>query len=322
MYMLDVVTFGESMVLFSPERPGRLRHVHTYSKQLGGAESNVAIGLSRLGVRAGWFSKLGRDEFGYYIQSAIQGEGVDTSRVLFDEQAPTGLYLKEYVREGMVNVMYYRHMSAASQMSPSDLDESYIASAKILHITGITPALSSSCAETVEAAIDIARHHGVKIVFDPNIRLKLFRSKEEARAVLREIADKSDIVLAGKGEGEVLTGDTDVQEIASEFHRTGVKTVVIKMEDKGAYYSSDAEKGMVEAFSVKQVIDPVGAGDGFAAGFLASLLREEGLKQAVKAGNAVGAMMVQSYGDMEGLPTWDELEEFLNKVNDTEQVRR
>lgn len=189
MEKMDLITFGETMILFNPDNRGPLRYVHTFHKSIAGAESNVAIALARLGHSVGWFSKLGDDEFGRYIMSIIRGEGVDVSRVKKDSNNSTGLIFKERFAHVNPNVYYYRKNSAASTLNVDDLDDKYIQRARILHITGITPALSKSAKEATLKAIDIAKEKGVAISFDPNIRLKLW-DIDEARSVLLEIAKK------------------------------------------------------------------------------------------------------------------------------------
>lgn len=200
---MDVVTFGESMVLFNPDSNGPIRYVQNFNKSIAGAESNVAIALARLGHEVGWFSRLGNDEFGRYIKAVIRGEGVEVSRAITDEEKSTGILFKERFIHSNPNVYYYRKDSAASNLKPEDIDIEYIKKAKILHITGITPALSKSCRDTVLKAIDIARENGVKVSFDPNIRLKLW-DIDEATSVLLEIAQKADIIFPGIDEGEIL----------------------------------------------------------------------------------------------------------------------
>lgn len=140
--MTDVLTLGETMALLAPDESGSMKHQHTFKKSLGGAESNVAIALSRLGHDVCWHSKLGADPHGEYIHSFVRGEGVDTQTVEFTEEAPTGLMFKERRALGESSVYYYRHGSAASTMTPADLPTDAIAEADYLHLTGITPALS------------------------------------------------------------------------------------------------------------------------------------------------------------------------------------
>lgn len=304
---MDVVTLGESMVLLTPTRTGPLRYAHTFNRQLGGAESNVAIGLARLGKEVGWISKVGADEFGEYVISTVRGEGVDTTSVKRDSQAPTGLYIKELRTTDRFRVFYYRHDSAASRLTPSDLDESYISQAKVLHLTGITPALSESCKETVEHAFEIARRHNQIVSFDPNIRLKLW-TVDEASSVLRHFISKSDIVLPGLDEGELLYNEADPERLAEKILDTGPGVCVVKLGAKGAYFATkDGEKGFVPGLKFKQIVDPVGAGDGFAAGFLCGYLEGQSWYDAVKMGNKVGGIVTQFAGDMEGLPTQEDL---------------
>jgi 2-dehydro-3-deoxygluconokinase len=318
---LDVVTFGETMVLFSPEQFLPLEYNHKFMKQIGGAESNVAIGLQRLGHSVGWFSKLGDDPFGRYIHKFVRGEGVDTSRCLYTDEAPTGLFFKEKKSPTNIKVYYYRKNSAASLITKDEIDEEYIASAKILHVTGITPALSSSSQEAVFYAMDIAKKHGVKIVFDPNIRLKLW-SEEEARPVLAEMAKLADVILPGLDEGELITGKTTPEEIAEALSFDGGKTVIVKLGDRGAYYHTANEKGYVDGFHVSQIVDPVGAGDGFAAGVISGILRNDPISAAVRRGNAVGAIVVGVNGDVEGLPSREEVEQMIRGEKEAQDVKR
>lgn len=317
---MDVVTLGETMILFTPETTGLMRYAHNFSAKVAGAESNVATGLARLGFKVGWISRLGNDEFGKKIISFIRGEGIDTSHVKFDSDAPTAMYFKEKLTADEFRVHYYRKNSAASNMSPNDLDENYIASAKYLHVTGITPALSKSCYDTVMRAIEIANKYNVKVVFDPNIRKKLWE-EDEAKRVLREIAKKSDIILPGLDENRFLFTETNPEILAQKYHDLGASIVVLKLGAKGAYYLSDNEQGYVDGFPVENVVDPVGAGDGFAAGLLSGLLENLSLKEAVKKGNAIGAMVTKVKGDVEGLPEKERLISFMNDVNKTDVIR-
>ncbi|KAB2329556.1 sugar kinase [Cytobacillus depressus] len=303
---MDVVTFGETMVLFTPESIGPLRFVGKFEKTIGGAESNVAIALSRLGAEVGWISRLGDDEFGSYIRNFIRGEGVDTSQVKFDKEHPTAVFFKERQAGDEPKVYYYRKGSAASQMSSNDLDEAYIAQAKFLHISGITAALSPSCRDTVFRAIEMGRRNQLTIVFDPNIRLKLW-SKEEAREVLMDIASHSDIVLPGIEEGKIMTGESSPENIAARLLKNGAKVVVVKLGEKGAYYATDEQAEYVTGFPVQQIVDTVGAGDGFAAGFLSGLIRGWSYRDAVELGNRVGAYALTVPGDVEGYPFWSQI---------------
>ncbi|MDV2582201.1 sugar kinase [Alkalibacillus haloalkaliphilus] len=317
----DVFTLGETMVVFQPDQYTPLDYVHTLPKKIGGAESNVAIGLARLGHQVGWFSQVGADPFGRFVLKTIRGEGVDVSTCQTTMDAPTGLLFKEQLSPEDVNVYYYRNQSAASQMKPEQLQESAIANAKVLHVTGITPALSESAYETVMKAIEIAKAHDVLVTFDPNLRLKLW-SEERAKAVLKEIAEHADVILPGVDEGEFLTGETEAEAIVKALDPQGVKTIIVKLGEQGAYYSANGQQGIVTGFSVKQVVDPVGAGDGFAAGVISGLLRGEPIEEVVTRANAIGAMVVGMKGDIEGLPTDEAVSQFLTTGNEQRDVKR
>ncbi len=317
--MMDVVTFGETMVLFTPESTGMMRYAHTYTRKFGGSETNFAIGLARLGHSVGWISRVGDDELGKAMLSFVRGEGVDTSCVRLDPDAPTGIYFKEIRKANEVNVYYYRKGSAASRMTPADLDEAYLAQARYLFVSGITPALSETCREMVFAAIRMAKANGLKVVFDPNLRKKLW-TEEQARETLLAIAAQSDIILPGAAEGEFLFGDNDLEQLGQRFLDLGAKIVVLKLGEKGAHYFTPEENLYVPGFPVEQVVDPVGAGDGFAAGFISGLLDGLSLAESVKRANAVGAIVTMVNGDVEGLPDRSDLQRFMEQPD--EEVMR
>jgi len=317
---MDVISIGETMVLFTPNTAGKMRYLNQFTSRIAGAETNTLIGLSRLGHQTGWISQLGKDEFGAQILTTVRGEGIEVSQVALHEDAPTGVFFKEIVNEDHVNIYYYRKNSAASRLTPELINKDYVAKAKFLYISGITPALSPSCKETIFHAIDMAKENGVKVVFDPNLRRKLW-SEEEARETLVAIAAKSDIVLPGIGECEFLFGKKVPEQAAASFHAIGADTVVIKLGDEGAYYSTGADKGYVDGFKIKTVVDPVGAGDGFAAGVLSGLLDDLSVGEAVKRGCAIGAMVCTVNGDIEGLPDRQELQRFTTSGLEDEVKR-
>ncbi|MCA0991414.1 sugar kinase [Pseudalkalibacillus hwajinpoensis] len=318
---MDVVAIGETLVSLTPKANGLMRHAESFTPKVAGAETNTLMGLSRLGHETGWISRLGDDELGARILTTVRGEGVDTSNVMFDRQHQTGLFFKEMIHGGEVRVHYYRKGSAASHLEMDDLNEDYIANATFLYISGITPALSESCKTVIMRAISIAKEHDTKVVFDPNIRKKLW-SEEEARTTLLEISNQSDIVLPGIAEGAFLFGTTDDKEIAQSFlNLDDVSCVVVKRGERGAYYSTPESSGEVDAYEVRNVIDPVGAGDGFAAGFLSGLLDHLSIEKAVERACAVGAMVTTIPGDFEGLPDRARLEQFMSS-DQREDVER
>ena len=307
----DVVTLGESMVLLLAERDGPLRESDTFRRHIAGAESNVAIGVCRLGGTASWISRLGDDELGRAIDFRLRGEGVDTSHLAWDAAHPTGLVIREQRAVGPIEVLYYRRESAASCLSPADIlgAQSTIAGADYLHVTGITPALSESARQATFAAVDTARAAGVPVVLDPNIRWKLW-DRAEAVRVLRDLAARCDVLLPGADEAEVLTGEAEPERAARRLLDSGSRLVVVKLGADGALaVSADGTSIRVAAHPVARVVDPVGAGDAFAAGFLIGNVRKLGLEQALRLAARCGAMAVTSLGDVEGFPRWADVAE-------------
>lgn len=308
--MPDVVTFGETMALFAPRETGPLRYVADYRLKMGGTESNVAVALARLGIEAGWFSRVGDDELGRFIVHNVRGEGVDTSRVIVDSAAPTGLYLKEISAVGDTTVYYYRRGSAASRLGPGDLDTEYLTGSRWVHVTGITPALSDSCRDAVERAIEIGRSAGLEVSFDPNMRLKLW-TVEQARETMFPLIRRSTILLGGMEELSLLL-QVDSPDAAADWAlNEGPGIAVIKLGAEGALVATPSERRTIPPFTIPRVVDTVGAGDGFDAGFIAGRLLGRDPWQAAELGNVVGAHALMVEGDYEGYPTMAEAEAFM-----------
>jgi len=304
---LDVVTAGETMVLGVPPRPGRLRHAGSLELKIGGAESNLAIALSRLGLSVGWAGFLGDDEPGQLVLDRIRAEGVDTSRVRRLPDRPTGLYLREQVG-AQTRVYYYRRESAASKMSSETFDPEYLRTAKLVHLTGITPALSAECRDFALWVAREARASGTRVSFDVNYRSKLWGS-EEARAFVEEILAEVHLLLVGDEEARALWGRDD-EGFVRELAERGPQEVVLKKGGEGSLALVDGEILEHPAFEVAEV-DPVGAGDAFAAGYLAGHLWGLPAGERLRVANAMGALSVATLGDYEGLPDRDELRAFL-----------
>jgi 2-dehydro-3-deoxygluconokinase len=301
-----VVGLGEAMVLLLAEQPGPLREVTTFRRHVAGAESNVAVGVCRLGLTAGFVSRVGNDEFGAAVRFRLRGEGVDTSKLIVDDGAPTGLLVRERREVGPLDVAYYRRGSAASRLCPSDLDAAYIGGARYLVLSGITPALSPSCKATVFAAAEMARSAGVTVVVDPNVRLKLW-SAEEAREVLRDLVAHADVVVPGGDEAELLTGESDPLLAAKALAQLGPRLVVVKRGASGALALDADEVLSMPAVPVPRVVDPVGAGDAFVAGLVVAQLRGMDLASSVALANRCGAHATTIPADQECLPFWDDV---------------
>lgn len=312
----EVVTFGETMGLLFPAGSKGIEYSPLLEQSFGGAESNLAIGLARLGHRVGWFGLLGSDPIGNIIEKRLRGEGVDVSRCKRASGSPTGLMLREAVA-GKSSVYYYRKFSAASTMTPAHLDEAYLTGAKMLHVTGITTALSASCRETVLEAVRIAKRNGVKVCFDPNLRLKLW-TIEEARETLLPIAQEADYFLPGLDELKLLYDTDDTDRIFENLHKLGC-VCIVKGGEAETFVVHGGTVESVPFFPVERVVDTVGAGDGFCAGFLAGVLRGMSNVEAVRIGSLIGAMVVQVEGDWQGLPTWEQVEAVLGNKKHVER---
>ncbi|MDQ6422324.1 sugar kinase [Paenibacillus sp. LHD-117] len=305
----QIVTFGESMALFMPEEHKSIERASKLEQGFGGAESNVAIGLARLGSSVGWFGALGDDPFGKLILKTLRGEGVDISRAKLSGEAPTGMMFREHVA-GRLAVHYFRKHSAASRMRPEDLDENYIRGAKLLHVTGITCALSEDCRKTVRRAVDIAKEAGVLVSFDPNLRLKLW-SIEDARETLLPLAEDADYFLPGWDELRLLYESNDYKEVKAKLSELKAISVVKGMGD-ATIVLEKGEETSVPFYPAEQVVDTVGAGDGFCAGFLAGLMKGMSPVEAVRLASINGSLVVQMRGDWEALPEWDVVEQRMS----------
>ena len=307
--MLDVVTLGEAMLMLVAEASGPLEQVQRFSKRTAGAETNVAIGLARLGFAVGWQSRLGQDSMARFLLAAIGGEGVDCSRVVCDAGQRTGFLFKGRVDDGGdPPIEYHRRGSAASQLGPDEIDEGWIAGARHLHVSGVFPALSPSTLAATRRAMTLARGQGKTIGFDPNLRPALWPSQALMCDTLNDLAAQADWVLPGIEEGRLLTGRDTPEAIARFYRERGAGRVVVKLGAAGAYFDDiDAGCGRVAAVPVERVIDTVGAGDGFMVGVTSALLEGLALPAAVQRGAWIGARAVQVRGDTEGLPTRAEL---------------
>ncbi|OAS89486.1 MULTISPECIES: sugar kinase [Metabacillus] len=313
MQNLDVITFGEAMAMFIADEQGPLHEVNHYTRSLAGAETNVAIGLARLGFGSGWASKVGNDSFGKFIIQRLKEENVNIDHVLVDEHFPTGFQVKSKVVVGDPEVQYFRKGSAASQMGVNDFQEEYFLRANHLHMTGIPLALSNQTREFAKYALEYMKKNNRTVSFDPNLRPSLWNSKAEMVKAINEIAFKTDTFLPGILEGGILTGFSAPQDIASFYLDKGVKLVIIKLGEEGAYYKTLNHEGTIKGYNVENVIDTVGAGDGFAVGVISGLLKNLPIRESVMRGNAIGALAVQSPGDNDGYPSSHQLDQYMKK---------
>jgi 2-dehydro-3-deoxygluconokinase len=297
--MTGLFTFGETMGLIAADDIGPLEYARSFSFGIGGAESNVAIGAARLGAEVTWLGRVGADATGDLIERRLRAERIHTLAIR--DEAFTGLMVK-YRRSGeYLHVDYHRAGSAGSRLNPADLPAA-LAEAGILHVTGITPALSDSARTAVFNAVETARAAGVTVSVDVNYRAKLW-SRFDAAPVLRDLVSRADVVFAGPEEAALFIGSGPaVDGLAS----LGPAEVVVKDGPRGCTALIDGVRFTLPALSV-QVVDPVGAGDAFVAGYLAERLAGAEPERRLRTAIAMGAYAVSVPGDCEGLPTRAEL---------------
>lgn len=308
---LDVITIGEAMAMFVATETGDLAAVEHFMKRVAGAELNVATGLARLGLKVGWVSRVGKDSFGRFVLHSLAKEGIDARGVSEDSRYATGFQMKSKVENGTDPIVeYFRKGSAASHLSPEDFRAEYFTSARHLHLSGVAAALSESSYALLEQAATTMKAQGKTISFDPNLRPVLWKSEAEMVEKLNQLAFQADWVLPGIKEGMILTGQRTPEGIADFYLTRGVQAVIIKTGCDGAWYKTAAgEQGAVAAIKVDNVVDTVGAGDGFAVGVISALLEGRTLQQAIRRGNKIGSLAIQVQGDSEGLPTREALGE-------------
>ena len=308
---LDVITIGEAMAMFVATETGDLAAVEHFMKRVAGAELNVATGLARLGLKVGWVSRVGKDSFGRFVLHSLAKEGIDARGVSEDSRYATGFQMKSKVENGTDPIVeYFRKGSAASHLSPEDFRAEYFTSARHLHLSGVAAALSESSYALLEQAATTMKAQGKTISFDPNLRPVLWKSEAEMVEKLNQLAFQADWVLPGIKEGMILTGQRTPEGIADFYLTRGVQAVIIKTGGDGAWFKTAAgEQGAVAAIKVDNVVDTVGAGDGFAVGVISALLEGRTLQQAIRRGNKIGSLAIQVQGDSEGLPTREALGE-------------
>ncbi|MCX4845622.1 sugar kinase [Streptomyces sp. NBC_00893] len=329
----EVVCLGESMVTFLPSQPGRLADVPSFGRGIGGAESNVACALAAAGHRAAWVSRAGADGFGDHLVEAIAGYGVDTSGVRRDPSRPTGIYFRTATDRAtdVHEVAYYRAGSAASAMSPANIPYATLPETRVLHLSGITAALSADCLALLHDLTE-PRPGRPLISFDVNHRPGLWRDADASPEVLLDLARRSDLVFVGEDEAEEAWGVSGAEAIRAALPEPA--TLVVKRGADGATVFSRAA-GIADADDVTTVPDgipdadivttvpdgfpdadivttvpalrvdvvaPVGAGDAFAAGFLSATLRELPVRDRVRHGHLMAAAVLTVPGDLTAPP--------------------
>jgi 2-dehydro-3-deoxygluconokinase len=294
----EVVTLGEAMRLLLAEPGVALRRAHTFTSSVAGAETNVAVGLARLGHAVRWLSRVGADPSGAHVLATLRADGVDVSYVEVDPERYTGFLIRD-----TETVEYHRSGSAASALSAAYVREAGLDGARLVHVSGITAMLSAGAHEAVEALFTLARASGAWVSFDPNVRLKL-GSPERWRETVGPLLTRADLVFAGEDELELL-GQAPGALLAGR-----AQTVVVKQRDKIAR-AVTADGSWTQESLVTRVVDPVGAGDALTSGYLSAWLRGASPAEALRVGAACAALVVGTRTDLEGLPDRGELAKTL-----------
>ncbi len=296
----DLFTFGESLSVFISSDTDSVMSAAKFERVTAGAEVNVAVAISRLGLKAQYFSRFGNDQLGSVMLADIESEGVDVSLAKRVDSF-TGAMVRNPGKSAPVEISYLRKGSAASTIEPSDILDSYISSTRWLHATGITCAISESGAKTVKHALEKAAQLKIKSSFDLNIRRKLW-SEDVARKVLEPLARDVELLIGGEDEYQVVFGQVEPKQILAEVNKRGCKIAVMTKGDQKMRFSID---GNYEEITPPKVVavDPVGSGDAFTGGVIAGLLSGMSTTQALEQGSICGALVASMFGDWTGIPS-------------------
>lgn len=295
----DLFTFGEALSVFISSDSDSVMSAQKYERVTAGAELNVAVTLARLGLKSMYFSRFGNDQLGTVMLADIEAEGVDVSLVkrvnLF-----TGAMVRNPGKTAPVEISYLRKGSAASTIEPKDILDSYISSARWLHTTGITCAISQSGAASVKHALQKASAVGVISSFDLNIRRRMW-SEADAKKVLAPLASNVELLIGGEDEYQVVFGSNEPKKILAEVNKRGCKIAVMTNGAQRMRYSVDGNYAEMNPPKVVTV-DPVGSGDAFTGGAIAGLLSGLSVEQALEQGSICGALVASMFGDWTGIP--------------------
>lgn len=316
--MVEVICLGELLIDFVSTKAGvALRDAPAFKKAAGGAPANVAVGLAKLGVKSGFIGKVGDDQFGYFLEKTLKHSGVDTSHILFERKARTMLAFVSLTSEGERSFIFYRHPSADMLLEPGELDESYIRRAKIFHFGSIS-LINNPSNEATLRAVEIAKKNNLLISYDPNLRLSLWDSPENAKKAILSGMKFAQVVKMSEDEYEFIAGGKDLREGSKKIFAQGVKLLIISGGAKGCYYSNGKASGYVDGFPA-ETVDTTGAGDAFMAAILAELLKgvsegkkieelkQQRLSSIMEFANMAGALTTTKKGAIPALPTRDEI---------------
>lgn len=316
--MPEAVALGELLIDFvSVEKDVSLTDLPTFAGAAGGAPANVAVGLARMGVSAGFVGKVGDDPFGEFLRRTLDSAGVDTSFLRLAEGARTTLAFVATRSDGNKDICFYRNPGADALLTADEVSPQYLASARLFHFGSVSLSRSPAREATLHAAL-VARDAGLLISYDPNWRPSLWADPVEGRGRIWEAMPLACVVHCADEEWEFITGSRDLEQGAERILEAGPRLVVVTLGERGCYFDSGDARGRVEGFSVR-VVDPLGAGDAFVAAMLSRLLGllpdrslpADELRDIMAYANAAGALTCTTRGVIPALPTARQVEEFL-----------
>lgn len=318
--MPKALCIGELLIDFVSTTPDvTLAEAPGFVKAPGGAPANVAVGLAKLGIDAGFIGKVGADPFGDFLTETLQLNNVDTTYLIAGETSRTTLAFVATRSDGMKDITFYRHPGADIQLSPDEIDTNYIQSADLFHYGSVSLSHSPTREATLKA-IQCAEDAGAFISYDPNLRLMLWDNAIDAKHWIWEVMPYADVVKISEEEWEFVTGDIELQRGIERILGLGVKLVVVTLGERGCYYTNGTAEGSVEGFSV-EVVDTLGAGDAFVAAMLTQLmqhkdlvsLEKDQLDDIMRYANGAGALATQKIGVIPALPNHSDIEQFLSR---------
>ncbi|MDE0485279.1 MAG: PfkB family carbohydrate kinase [Candidatus Poribacteria bacterium] len=316
--MPKALCIGELLIDFISTTPDvTLAEAPGFVKAPGGAPANVAVGLAKLGIEAGFIGKVGADPFGDFLTETLQRNNVNTTYLIAGEASRTTLAFVATRSDGMKDITFYRHPGADIQLSPDEIDADYIQSAELFHYGSVSLSHSPTREATLKA-IQCAKSAGAFISYDPNLRLMLWDNADDAKHWIWEVMPYADVVKISEEEWEFVTGDVELESGIEQILGLGVKLLVVTLGERGCYYTNGNVEGSVDGFTV-EVVDTLGAGDAFVAAMLTQLmqhadltsLKNDQLGAIMRYANAAGALATQKVGVIPALPTHLDVEQFL-----------
>jgi 2-dehydro-3-deoxygluconokinase len=305
----EFVTIGEALAVFIAQPPARLESAQDFRSTVAGAESNVAIGLTRLGHRVIFMGRVGADALGDMVLRRLRAENVDVQHVRRSAERPTGVIIRDSAAARPSEVAYYRKGSAGSALEPADIAEDVVAESTHLHVSGITAVLSPTARAAAEHAALVARQAGREVSFDPNLRRRL-STLDQAREAFDRLLSLATMVIVSADEAAALARTHDLTAAAEWFLERGAALVVTKRGAEGAVVTDGTRRWSCPAHRV-QVVDPIGAGDGFAAGFLSRWHETADCELALRAATISAALAMTSPADTDALPSRADLDAIL-----------